>query len=156
MSRVYLSLGTNLGDRRENLDTAVRLLREQIQITEISSIYETEPVGYKDQPWFLNIVLAGETTLSPYELLAFTQGIERRMKRVKLFVNGPRIIDVDILLYDNLRLDSETLTLPHPRMLERAFVLAPLANIAPGLILGGKPAAVLADSICGEAVFKRT
>ena len=92
---------------------------------------KTEPVGFKDQPWFLNMVLEGDTDLSAEELLRFVKGIESEMKRVKTMRNGPRIIDVDILLYNDEKIETEELTVPHPRMLQRAFVMVPLNEISP-------------------------
>ncbi len=133
MSAIYLSLGSNIGHREANLERALRLLGEEVKIHRISSIYETAPVGYADQPSFLNMVCEGETLLDPWELLAFVKGIERRMGRTPNFRNGPRVIDVDILFYDDRRIASEHLTIPHPRLSERRFVLEPLAEIAPEL-----------------------
>lgn len=156
MNRIYLSLGSNLGDTEENIKEALRLLSEQVQIIKVSSYYETEPVGYKDQPWFLNIAAEGETALSPSDLLEFTQGIERRMKRVKTIINGPRIIDIDILLYNDDKIETPSLTVPHPRMTERAFVLVPLYEIAPELVIDGKPITELVSSLKGEEIRKRT
>ena len=102
MNKIYLSLGSNIGDTKSNLDRAMELLGEKIKVLKQSSYYETEPVGYKDQDWFLNIVLKGETALNPEELLKFTQGIESKMKRKKTIRFGPRIIDIDILLYEQI------------------------------------------------------
>ncbi|HCX64631.1 MAG TPA: 2-amino-4-hydroxy-6-hydroxymethyldihydropteridine diphosphokinase [Eubacteriaceae bacterium] len=133
---VYLSLGTNVGDLKENLEKATRELERKVTVTGISSDYKTEPVGYKDQQWFLNRVLKGETDLKPEELLDFCQRIEKKMKRVKTIRFGPRIIDIDILLYDDLRMKGKRLEIPHPRMFERAFVLYPLFEIEPELIVG--------------------
>ncbi|GHO55310.1 hypothetical protein KSB_37850 [Ktedonobacter robiniae] len=131
--RVYLALGTNLGERIHNLEYALRLLREYLQLERISSVYETEPVGYANQPKFLNMACSGTTILSAPELLQATQGIEQTLGRQATFRNGPRLIDIDILLYDQEQWQQEGLTLPHPRLAERAFVLAPLAEIAPDL-----------------------
>jgi len=130
MAKIYLALGTNLGNREENLKNALELLKEKCRILKISSVYETEPFGYKDQPRFLNQALGGETRLSPLELLYFVKEAEKRLGRTKTFVNGPRVIDIDILLYDRLVLESEELTVPHPRFAERDFVLFPLSEIA--------------------------
>jgi 2-amino-4-hydroxy-6-hydroxymethyldihydropteridine diphosphokinase len=156
MNRVYFSLGSNMGDTAANLREALRLLSEQVEITEVSSLYDTEPVGYSAQDWFLNLAAGGLTSLSPFELLAFTQSIEKRMKRVKTIVNGPRVIDVDILLYNDEQIASDTLTLPHPRMLERAFVLAPLCEIAPGLMVDGRYIKDCLDGLNGERIRKRS
>ncbi|MEA5096683.1 MAG: 2-amino-4-hydroxy-6-hydroxymethyldihydropteridine diphosphokinase [Sedimentibacter saalensis] len=152
MSKIYLSLGTNLGNKKENLTYAVQLLSEKIDILKTSSFYETEPVGYKDQPWFMNIVVEGTTHLSPEDLLVFTQSIEQAMKRVKTIVNGPRIIDVDILLYESVKINTETLIIPHPRMTERAFVMYPLFEISPDLIIDGKSLKNMMESFKGEEI----
>ncbi|WP_019230021.1 2-amino-4-hydroxy-6-hydroxymethyldihydropteridine diphosphokinase [Sedimentibacter sp. B4] len=152
MSKIYLSLGTNLGNTKENLTHAVQLLSEKINILKTSSFYETEPVGYKDQPWFMNIVVEGTTHLSPEDLLVFTQSIEQAMKRVKTIVNGPRIIDVDILLYEDVKLNTETLIIPHPRMTERAFVMYPLFEISPDLLIEGKSLKNIMENFKGEEI----
>lgn len=154
MSKIYLSLGSNIGNTKKNLMEALELLKKKITITKISSFYETEPVGYKDQAWFLNIALAGETSLAPYELLRFTQSIEKEMGRVKLIRFGPRNIDIDILLYENFTSDDETLTVPHPRMTERAFVVEPLYEIAPDITVGDVPLKQIRDSLKGEQIRK--
>lgn len=155
MSRVFFSLGSNLGDTEANIETALTLLSERVQIIKRSSFYETEPVGYKDQPWFLNIALEGESGLSPKELLEFTQSIERQMKRVKTIVNGPRVIDIDILLYEDLILETEHLTIPHPRMMERAFVIIPLFEIAPLLKIAGRKIEDILSGLKGEEIRRR-
>jgi len=134
MAIAYLSLGSNLGDRGENLAVALKRLEEKVKIVKVSSIYETEPVGYEDQPWFLNLVCAVETGLSPQALLKLAKAIERKLGRRGTVRFGPRIIDIDILLYDGLTLDSPDLVIPHPRLAERAFVLVPLKEIAPNLV----------------------
>ncbi len=131
---VYLGLGANLGDRQDNISQALRLLRQQLNIQRVSSFYETAPVGYLDQPDFINIVCQATTELTPQELLRFVKQVEQRMGRQPTVRYGPRLIDVDILLYDDLALDTPELTIPHPRMAERAFVLAPLAEIAPDAV----------------------
>lgn len=134
MATVYLALGTNIGDREKNLREAIRLLGEaNVQVTKISSIYETEPVDYLDQGWFLNAVLAAQTDLSPTALLSTLGSIESRMGSKKAFAKGPRLIDLDILLYDDAMIDTPELQIPHPRMLHRNFVLVPLAEIVPAL-----------------------
>lgn len=134
MATVYLSLGSNLGNRARNLYGALRRLGAKIDLGEISPLYETEPVGLADQPWFLNLVCSAETDLSPRELLAITKGIEAKMGRKRGVRFGPRLIDIDLLLYDNLILQSEDLDIPHPRLHERNFVLIPLKELAPNLI----------------------
>jgi 2-amino-4-hydroxy-6-hydroxymethyldihydropteridine diphosphokinase len=127
---IYLALGSNLGQRQANLTAALGQLRVFISLQKISALYETEPVGYHDQPAFLNIACSGYTSLSPQELLAHLKMIEQQLGRQTTFRNGPRTIDIDILLYDDLVLTQENLVIPHPRMRERAFVLVPLAEIA--------------------------
>lgn len=130
---VYLALGTNLGDRLENLQAACKTLAPQARLLACSPIYETTPWGYLDQPDFLNQVIEVETELSPMDLLAHLKELEARLGRVPSIHNGPRMIDLDILFYDDLLLDLPTLKIPHPHMAGRAFVLAPLADLAPGL-----------------------
>ena len=134
MITVYIALGTNIGEREANLLQALRLLPESgVHIRRVSSIYETEPVDYLDQEWFLNAVLEGETELDALDLLSALRVIEARMGSKKAFAKGPRKIDLDILLYGNETIDTPELHVPHPRMLERKFVLIPLAEIAPNL-----------------------
>jgi 2-amino-4-hydroxy-6-hydroxymethyldihydropteridine diphosphokinase len=152
VKKIYLGLGSNLGDKKKNLDEALERLKKHVELLKLSSYYRTEPVGYKDQDWFLNLVVEGATELTPEALLAFCQGIERDMKRVKTVRFGPRIIDVDILLYEGFSSLSPELTVPHPRMKERAFVMAPLAEIAPGLPLDGQTAAEIAAGLRGERI----
>lgn len=149
MATVYLALGSNLGERLNNLSTALQRLREIVTLHNISSVYETEPVGYLDQPRFLNIVCSGETSLNPLALLHAAKAIEAQLGRQPTFRNAPRPIDIDILLYDDLRLTQTELIIPHPRMAERAFVLVPLAEIAPDVIdpASGQSALALAQSI---------
>lgn len=134
---VYISLGTNLGNRETNLRLAVEQMAEGIEITASSSIYETPPWGVIDQPAFLNQVAGGITSLSPFKLLSFLKRIEQKMGRMKTFRYGPRLIDLDILLYDDRQVCNPRLTIPHPRMCERAFVLVPLAEITPNALIPG-------------------
>jgi 2-amino-4-hydroxy-6-hydroxymethyldihydropteridine diphosphokinase len=134
MITVYIALGTNIGEREANLLQALRLLPESgVHIRRVSSIYETEPVDYPDQEWFLNMVLEAQTELDALDLLSALRVIEARMGSKKAFAKGPRKIDLDILLYGSETIDTPELQVPHPRMLERKFVLIPLAEIAPGL-----------------------
>ena len=134
MAIVYLALGSNIGDREKNLRQAVRILEEsRINVTKVSSLFETEPVDYLDQPWFLNAVLEADTQFPAAELLGVLRGIELQMGSKKAFAKGPRLIDLDILLYGIATIDTPELQVPHPRMLQRNFVLAPLAEIAPTL-----------------------
>ncbi|MEK4227927.1 2-amino-4-hydroxy-6-hydroxymethyldihydropteridine diphosphokinase [Solibacillus sp. FSL H8-0538] len=132
MNKVFLSIGTNIGERAANLQEAVRRLMSHpaIEVKVVSSIYETAPVGFVDQASFLNIAVAIETMLLPFEVLEVCQSIENELGRVREFRWGPRIIDLDILLYNHENIEAEHLIIPHPRMYERAFVLVPLVEIA--------------------------
>lgn len=131
---VYLSLGSNIGDRERNLRDALKQLNTAgIRVVRISPIYETEPVDLAGQRWFLNLVAEAETDLFPLQLLARTQKIERALGRVRTVPKGPRTIDIDILLYGATVVRSQNLEIPHPRMTERRFVLIPLAELAPEL-----------------------
>ena len=132
MTLIYLALGSNVGNCEENLREAERRLRQLgIAVKLVSSIYETAPVDYLDQPWFLNSVLQAETDLPPQELLRRMREIESAMGSQKPFAKGPRLLDLDILLYGDETISTADLQVPHPRMLERLFVLLPLAEIAP-------------------------
>lgn len=135
MPRVYLSLGGNVGDRCANLKRAVGLLQQSGAFDDmvISPVYETSPVDYAAQNDFLNLALSAQTKLAPRELLALCQGVELEMCREKTVRFGPRNIDVDILFYDDLALDTADLVLPHPRLHQRLFVLKPLADLASDL-----------------------
>lgn len=119
MPLIYLSLGSNLGDRKINLEKAIDLLSSEIKIQHVSSIYETDPEGYKEQPKFLNMVISGNTELEPELLLKFVKNIETGMGRVTSFPNAPRLIDIDILFYNNEILESQDLIIPHPRIKTR-------------------------------------
>jgi 2-amino-4-hydroxy-6-hydroxymethyldihydropteridine diphosphokinase len=130
---VYLALGSNLGDRLENLKSALRALPPAVRVTGCSPVYSTPPWGHRDQPEYLNQVVQVKTALSPRELLHYIKEIEVRLGRQPTFRYGPRPIDVDILLYDELVMDEADLTIPHPRLGERAFVLVPLSDLAPRL-----------------------
>jgi len=131
---IYLSLGSNLRDRYTNLETAIQYLHPGIRLIKRSSIYETPPWGYEDQPPFLNMAVVGQTEYSPKKLLKFIKSIEREMGRMASFRYGPRLIDMDILFFDEIIYESKDLIIPHPRIAERAFVLVPLAEIAPDLV----------------------
>lgn len=133
-TRAYLGLGSNLGDRRLNLSKAVELLSKRMHVECVSSLYETEPTGYLDQPGFLNAVCEVITSLPPEGLLALAKEIEIALGRIPSFKDGPRSIDIDILFYGEKVVDYPQLNIPHPRIEERAFVLVPLAEIAPGLV----------------------
>ena len=154
--KVYVSLGSNLGDRAKNMQQAITALRQEgIAVTKISSVYETEPVDYLDQPWFLNMAVEGETELAPAALLETLRRIEIKMGSKKLMAKGPRLIDIDILLYANEVIDTPELQIPHPRMRLRRFVLEPLAEIAPHVhhpILGLSAAEMLASTPDKSAV----
>lgn len=127
----YLSLGANLGQRQEQLRAALDRLAVLGRVIATSSLYETQPVGVPDQPWFLNCAVAVETNLSPERVLDSTLAIERAMGRERTRKKGPRNIDIDIVLFDQRIVDSPRLMIPHPAMHQRRFVLAPLAEIAP-------------------------
>jgi len=131
----YIGLGSNLGDRAGNIGQAIGLLRTNgIKVLKTSAVIETAPVGGPPQNKFLNAVVKISTELSPLELFSLCQSIERELGRVRDVVNGPRTVDLDILLYDRLTIDTPQLQIPHPRMFERAFVLDPLREIEPGLL----------------------
>ncbi len=151
---IYLALGSNLGDRRGNLTTALQQLRNVMEITAVSSLYETEPVGFTDQPLFLNMVCAGKTGLSAQELLKKAKEIEIAIGRQPSFRNGPRPIDIDIIFFDDLHIVQDDLTVPHQRMAERAFVLAPLAEIAPEMTdpVSGKTVQELLSAVAQDGV----
>jgi 2-amino-4-hydroxy-6-hydroxymethyldihydropteridine diphosphokinase len=128
---VYLSLGSNIGDREKNLRTAIdKLPHAGVAITRVSSFYETEPVDFREQPWFLNCVAEAGTHFDAFILLQALREIETKMGSKKLIPKGPRLIDVDILLYGSETIDTPELQVPHPRMHLRRFVLVPLAEIA--------------------------
>jgi 2-amino-4-hydroxy-6-hydroxymethyldihydropteridine diphosphokinase len=129
---VFLSLGSNQGDRQENLRAAIAALPAAgVQVNRVSSLYETEPVDLLEQPWFLNCLVEGETAVPAVELLRELRAIEKRMGSQKLVASGPRLIDIDILLYGQQTIDTPELQVPHPRMQLRRFVLVPLAELAP-------------------------
>jgi 2-amino-4-hydroxy-6-hydroxymethyldihydropteridine diphosphokinase len=131
---VYLSLGSNIGDRERNLRTAIASLADaNVRVTRVSSFYETEPADLREQPWFLNCVVEGTTKIAALDLLHALREFERRMGSQKLVPKGPRLIDMDILLYGEETIDARDLQVPHPRMLSRKFVLVPLAEIAPNV-----------------------
>jgi 2-amino-4-hydroxy-6-hydroxymethyldihydropteridine diphosphokinase len=140
MSTVYLALGSNLGDRLQYIHRAIEEMKDGgLKIAKLSTVIETDPVGGVVQGKYLNAVLKVSTDLSPEELLMITQAIERKLGRVKKYVNGPRVIDIDILLYDDIKLVTRQLLIPHPRMLTRSFVVQPLREIDPELCASLKP-----------------
>lgn len=148
---VYLSLGSNLGDKKENLEKALELLSHRLRIKSISSLYETEPVGNPSHPKFLNIAVKAETALEPSSLLLLLKGIERKMGRVPGPRNAPRTIDIDIIIHGDKVIKTPNLVIPHPRFSERAFVLVPLKEIEPQLKdpLTGKGIDTLIKSLSG-------
>lgn len=130
---VYLGLGTNLGDKRKNLNDAIRMLENQVgEVEKVSSVIETEPEGFKSDNMFLNAVVKVRTALSPFEILDITQDVEKSLGRKEKSSNGiyhDRVIDIDILLYDDINISTPRLVIPHPRMTQREFVMTPLAEI---------------------------
>ena len=132
--RVYLSLGSNLGDRRAHIRSALaELAPVEIEVVRISSLYRTEPVDFRPQPWFINCVVEVRTELMPLQLLRTLQAIERKLGRRRGISKGPRAIDLDILLYEDTLVHSSALTIPHERLADRRFVLIPLRELAPNL-----------------------
>ena len=132
---VFIGIGSNLGRREENCERAIALMNEAgVRVTDRSSKYETEPWGVKDQPPFINMAVRAETELDPSALLRVLKGIEKTMGRKPAVRWGPRVIDLDILIYDDISWDTPELKIPHPLMLEREFVMEPLVEIAPALV----------------------
>jgi len=155
--QAYLSLGSNLGDREGQLREAIRLLESVGHVAAVSSFYETEPVEVTDQPWFLNCAVELETEKTPMELMQSLLKIEKQMGRERLQKKGPRTLDIDILLFGDKVIETPELTVPHPAMHERRFVLEPLAEIAPGArhpVLGKTIVEMLQDLPQGPAVRK--
>ncbi|MEK6221105.1 MAG: 2-amino-4-hydroxy-6-hydroxymethyldihydropteridine diphosphokinase [Chloroflexota bacterium] len=131
---IYLGLGTNIGDRKENLSAVIKLFPPDILVSQKSEIYETAPWGYTQQAHFLNMVVKAETDLSPIELLGVVKSIETELGRTASFRYGPRVIDIDILFYNTLIHQEAKLTIPHPHVHERAFMLVPLNDISPDFV----------------------
>lgn len=161
MHKVFISLGSNLGDREKNLKDAVVAMSsiEGLKIERISNIYETEPVGYTIQDRFLNMVVSLQTVLTPSNLLEELQIIEQSLKRVRKIRWGPRTIDLDILLYNNRKINLDNLVIPHPRMFERAFVLIPLRDVYMGDTIFGRSFQTLielCDDKDGVKLYKET
>ena len=134
MFYAYLGLGSNIGERKKNLERAVDYISEECGIIAVSNIYETEPVGYLNQGWFLNSAVSIETSFSPTGLYNFCKSIESRMDRATSLKNHPRIIDIDILFYENISLKNDVLQIPHKGADKRLFVLVPLNDVAPDLV----------------------
>lgn len=134
MVEVYIAFGSNIGDREDNINRAFEVLKQKIKIIRSSSLYETKPMYLENQGWFLNGVAKVETELNPQDLLDFLKKTEKNLGRKETGRNGPRIIDLDILFYGCQTLDENDLHIPHPKIRERAFVLVPLAEIAPNFI----------------------
>lgn len=153
---IILSLGSNLGNRAHNLQQALQLLAVSgLQIVEHSSIYETEPVGFTQQPRFLNMVAVVKTDLPPLALLDICLAVEQQMGRTRTLRWGPRTIDIDIIVYDDVKLDSPRLSLPHPRCMQREFVLIPLREIVPDIpLFQGKTAVQLLSELSEHAAVK--
>jgi len=158
LKTVYLSLGSNLGDRAANLRAAIDHLAAVGTVAAVSSFYETEPVEFREQPWFLNCVVKLETEKMPQQLLAALLDIEVQMGRRRDRKKGPRTIDLDILLFGSSAVQAKGLTIPHPAMHERRFVLEPLAEIAPEVRhpIFKRTIRELRDALSGQAVRKRT
>lgn len=159
MARAYLSLGSNLGDRNAMLEEALARLSSSGRLTVVkrSSVYETEPVGFADQLWFYNLAAEVDTALSPEELLQLTKEVEQEMMRTREIRWGPRTIDIDIVLYEDVKLATDRLTIPHPEMTRRRFVLEPLHEVAPDLVLpDGRRVEQLLEDVRGQDVRKVT
>ncbi len=155
MAKVTLGLGSNLGDKRANIaDAIARLDQSGVRVIRRSSEYRTDPWGPIEQDWFVNACVAGETELPPDALLQLCLSIEQALGRTREVRWGPRTIDIDILTYGNLTLHNSRLAIPHPHMLERAFVLLPLAEIEPDLIVSGCRVAEAADRLSSDGVVK--
>ncbi|MDN0083989.1 2-amino-4-hydroxy-6-hydroxymethyldihydropteridine diphosphokinase [Crenobacter sp. SG2305] len=154
MSRAFIALGSNLEAPAEQVRAALAALAESdgVRLVRASSLYRTAPVGYLDQPDFINAVAELDTSLGPHQLLDTLMEVETRFGRVRTFRNAPRVLDLDVLLYEGVTLDDERLTVPHPRMHERAFVLVPLAEIAPEVAVGthGMAAQLAAGLACDD------
>ena len=152
MADVYIGMGANVGDPRANLRLALSALKMHCDVIAVSSLYKTEPVGYVEQDWFLNAAVHVTTWRTPKQFLEALQAIEKRLGRQREIPNGPRTIDLDILVWDDDVIDGDGLTVPHPRMHERLFVMEPLAEIAPQLKIPGteKTAAEWRESLRGS------
>ena len=158
MAEALLALGGNVGNSRAILDRAINLLCDgkEVRLTARSSDYRTPPWGFKYQPHFVNLAIAVETTLNPHELLARAQAIELRLGRDRAHEkrNGPRTADIDIIAYDDVTLSEANLTLPHPRLFERAFVLVPLAEIAGDRVIAGRRVDKAAEALDAGGIYR--
>jgi 2-amino-4-hydroxy-6-hydroxymethyldihydropteridine diphosphokinase len=158
MVEALLALGGNVGNSRAILDRAINLLCDgkEVRLTARSSDYRTPPWGFKYQPHFVNLAIAVETTLNPHELLARAQDIELRLGRDRAQEkrNGPRTADIDIIAYDDVTLNEPNLTLPHPRLFERAFVLVPLAEIAGDRVIAGRRVDKAAEAVDPGGIYR--
>jgi 2-amino-4-hydroxy-6-hydroxymethyldihydropteridine diphosphokinase len=158
MVEALLALGGNVGNSRAILDRAVNLLCDgkEVRLTARSSDYRTPPWGFKYQPHFVNLVIAVETTLNPHELLARAQDVELRLGRDRAHEkrNGPRTVDIDIITYNDMALSEPNLTLPHPRLFERAFVLVPLAEIAGDRVITGRRVDKAAEAVDAGGIYR--
>ncbi len=134
MHKIFLALGSNVGDKTKNIETAIALLGEKVTDIRVASLYTTKPVGYVDQDNFVNTAVAGNTSLTPEALLTFVKDIEQKVGRIFRFRWGPREIDIDILFYDDVVLKQDALEIPHPRLQERDFVLVPMLDIEPDFV----------------------
>lgn len=152
MNKAYLGLGTNMGDRLDYISSACEILsnNDNIEITNKSKLYETKAWGYTDQADFLNLCLEIETSLDEYELLKICQDVEQRLNRERIIRWGPRTIDVDILFFNDIILNNENLSLPHPRISERAFVIIPLMDLNQNLLIKGKVISEYLNSLTNE------
>jgi 2-amino-4-hydroxy-6-hydroxymethyldihydropteridine diphosphokinase len=152
MATVYLGLGSNLGDREAFISQAMEMLCQKIQLLSVSSLYQAAPLGFTEQPSFLNAVLKASTAFSPRELLSLTQSVEKKLGRERTQPWGPRTVDLDVLFYDSVILEDPDLTIPHPRLHQRAFVLIPLCEIEPLLLhpVLKKPICLLLKENCGQ------
>lgn len=154
--RAFLGLGGNLGDPAQSMAAALRMLdaSDRVSVVAVSSLYRTPPWGKLDQPDFLNVTAEVATSLAPLELLELCLDVERRLKRLRIERWGPRLIDIDVLLHGDSHVSDAGLEIPHPRMLDRAFVMVPLAEIAPELMLAGRSAAEWAATLDSTGITK--